>query len=93
MYLPSTTRTMLETRLARYETMLAAAYDAMDSAATGMHIQRYEFDSGEGRQEVIAIRPGELANHISWLERMIAHISQRLTGTGVVNLTMKRKYR
>lgn len=84
---------MYETRRARYVTQLAAAMDALDNAANGMHLKSYEIDTGEGRQEVIAIRPGELQNHIDYLERKIQHIDQKLNGTGVVNLTMRRKYR
>ena len=88
----STIRTILETRLTRYETMLEAAYDAMDAAADGMHIDKYELDTGEGRQAVWAASPKKIEEHIMWLEAQIRHINQRLNGQGVVNLTMKRKY-
>jgi len=72
--------------------MLTAAYDALDAAADGMHVKEYEIDTSEGRQEVIQVRPGEIDQHIDWLERKIQHLEQRLNGIGVCNLTMKRKY-
>lgn len=90
-YLSAALKATLEIRLARYETMLTAAYAAMDDLAE-QSIDRYELDTGEGRQEVFIRKVAAQQKHILFLEATIDHIRQRLAGKGVVALTMKRRF-
>jgi len=84
-------RATLEARLARYETMLAAAYDEMDSL-TENAIFSYRLDTGEGSQQVQQRKAEDQQNQIMWLEAQITRINQRLNGTGIVTFTTKRRF-
>lgn len=86
-------RTALLARKARYETMLEAAYDAVDTMSSqALVVERFNFDSGEGSQAASNRELEQLQKQILFYEAQIAHLDQRLNGLGVVNMTMHRRY-
>lgn len=92
-YISSTLKATLEARKARYETMLEAAYDAVDTLSSqALTVERFNFDSGEGSQAATNRELEQLQKQILFYEAQIAHIDQRLNGLGIVNLTMHRRY-
>lgn len=84
-------RTILEARKVRYETALETAMDQLDELSD-TDIDSYRLDTGEGSQAVTQRSISQQQKHIMWLEAQIAAIDRRLNGTGIVNLTTRRRF-
>lgn len=86
--LPST-RARIVARIAKNETLLAEAEEALSSSLTPY--KEYRFDSGEGSQKTEYKDPRQLKQIIDSLEAQIEADYRRLNGTGVVNINLRRK--
>ena len=78
----------LTAQLIRKETQLDNLYTAMgefDGVAS------YKFDSGEGLQQTKYRTIGEIQDIIDRIEAQIDRIQRILYGTGLVNITLRRK--
>lgn len=91
-YQSSALKAKLTARLTRYESLLDAAYTAMEaSESSEMTVGSYRLDTGEGSQSVTERDLQTIERRINWLESQIDHLRQRLAGLGVVAITMKRR--
>lgn len=84
------TRARLIANLAKKESQLAKAEIAYEALLT--EIKEYRFDSGEGSQRTEYRSTAELETAIDRLEKQIEDIHRRLSGTGVVNINLRRKH-
>ncbi len=85
----SKTRADLLAELAILKEQLAAAQAAFTTTLTG--IKSYKFDSGEGSQQTEYTNPKELRQLVTFLKGDIAAIEQRLNGSGVTTINLRRK--
>lgn len=85
-------REELEAQLASKQKQLTAANAALEKILSGDrgHVQKYTFDSGEGRQSVTHTDPQKLLLIISTLEKEIEFINKKLNGTGLVAVKFRR---
>lgn len=88
-YLVTSLITQINERITKKQTQLAAADLALDAAIT--EIESYKFDSGEGNQTTKYRKIEELQNLINSLEKQIESLQRRLSGTGIVNINLRRK--
>lgn len=81
--------TAFKNRLARKEALLESAYDLQEKLLSSAK-ESASMDSGDGR---VAFKNRELSDvdlTISRLESDIARLEQRLAGTGVMNIALRR---
>ena len=78
----------IKKRIAAKEAALTALDAAYLEAST--EIKEYRFDSGEGSQRVAYRNLDDLRNQISALEAEIDALYRKLSGTGVVNMSLRR---
>ena len=90
-YLDPALQSVIRSRIVRKQAQLDSAYDALDEALKNAEIQSYQFDSGEGKQATTRRKPEELQKMISMLESDIARLYNRLSGKGVVNMSLRRR--
>ena len=90
--LPKKRREELEAQLASKQAQLAAANTALEKILSGDrgHVNKYTFDSGEGRQSVTHNDPAKILELISKLESDIEFINKKLNGTGLVAVKFRR---
>ncbi len=82
-------RAALKKRLDRKEALLESAYDLQEKLLSSAK-ESASMDSGDGR---VAFKNRELLDvdlTISRLESDIARLEQRLAGTGVMNIALRR---
>jgi hypothetical protein len=89
--LSSDRRAQLLARLAARDAQLTQAYETYLALLESGN-KRYKFDSNEGSQSAWKWDLKELEQVIYSLERMVDHISRKLNGEGVVNMTLRRKF-
>ena len=92
-YLDPTTRGLIQARITRKQTQLNLAYDAQDAALDPERapVASYKFNSGEGDQYASHRKPEEIQKVITQLENQIQRDIGRLTGTGIVNMNLRRR--
>lgn len=90
-YLPADERSRILAEIAAKEEQLTAANAAYLRALSGSDVQSYRFDSGEGSQSASRRKPKEIADEIEALEAGLSRLRRRLSGTGVVNLNLRRR--
>lgn len=88
--LNSTTRTRLQARLTKRETSLAIVEVTYDEALA-VNLEMYRFDSTEGEQTSKRRKLQDLKDQIDSLQADIDNIRRRLSGTGIVNMSMRRR--
>ena len=89
--LSSAERTRIIARIAAIDAQITAAETAfVDSLATG-GVSEFRLDTGEGSQRMVYRSPDELRKLIDHLITARDHFQQRLSGTGVCIVNMRRK--
>jgi hypothetical protein len=68
-----------------------AIVQATYERALAQENESYTFDSGEGRQQAKFRGLDKIADQIDRLESQIAALQRKLSGTGVVNVNLRRK--
>ena len=86
--LSSTRRTQVQAQITRWEALLEKAYDFLNDSN---HIGEYRFDSEEGSQKTVYRTLKELMDFIDKCESMLDYLRNKLNGTGIVNMNMRRK--
>ena len=81
----------INARITTYETLLTAADAAVLAAQTD--VESYRFDSGEATQQTKRRKLKDLLNNVESIEAILRRLNQRLNGTGVINLNLRRKQR
>jgi len=84
------TKTRLETRLARKEAQLEIAYTTYETLLAEVNAS-YRFDSGEGSESTKKRDLDSLKKQIDSLESEIDGIRRRLSGLGLVRISLKRR--
>lgn len=87
----STQRAIIQARLDKKEAQLSALNDAYDESIENFGIKSFKFDSGEGSQSTTFRGPEEISREINRLETEINRLRRRLSGTGIVNLNLRRR--
>jgi hypothetical protein len=90
-YLDPTTRASLNAQLTAINGQLTAANAAYLAALENSEISTYRFESGEGTNQVTRRDPASIFNQILLLESRKRRIESRLSGTGIVNLNLRRR--
>lgn len=83
-------RTYLLNKLKKKTAQLEALEAAYLVALGNSEIERYTFDSGDGRQSTTRRSPEALQKLINTLESEIELIQRQLTPSGLVNMNLRR---
>lgn len=86
----STKKARLEARLVIIRTQISEAETALSSALSNGVIESYTFDSGEGRQQTKNRNLKQLTDILDHLYATEDSILKRLSGTGLVNINIRR---
>jgi uncharacterized protein YceH (UPF0502 family) len=86
----SSTRTRLLARLAKREASLIIAEAAYDELLAN-NVEMYRLDTTEGEQTTKRRKVADLKSQIDALESEIDNIRRRLSGTGIVNMNLRRR--
>jgi vacuolar-type H+-ATPase subunit I/STV1 len=89
--LPSWLRTKYEADLARVQSQITSASEALDSALENAEVEEYSFNSGEGQQRTKRRSIKELQQTLESLEAQEARLLRKLYGTSLVNMNLRRK--
>lgn len=87
-FLSTEIKTKLEARKARIEAQLDVAYDAL---LQNGDTKEYRIDTGGGSQRVEYTDAKGMLKIIDILERTLSSVCNRLDGTGVVNINLRRR--
>lgn len=91
-YLSSNLKAIYQERHDKYEAQLILALDYFDAIMAGEGIESGKFDSGEAMSWWKSVDPGDfLKKVIRPLESQIDHYRNKLNGTGIVRLNLRRK--
>ena len=90
--LSSPIRARLTATLAVKEQQLTLVQAAYTKALESGDTESYKFDSREGKQETVLRSPSVLSKEIRILEAEINRLYNRLDGTGLVNMNLRRRY-
>ncbi len=82
-------RTALKKRLARYEASLEKNYDLEDKLLGSSRVSA-SMDTGDGRTSFTNRDLEDVRKNINSLESSIRSIEQRLAGSGVINVALRR---
>lgn len=82
-------RTALKNRLARKEALLESAYDLQEKLLNSVR-ESANMDSGDGRVGFKNRDLEEVDLTVSRLESDIRSLEQRLAGTGIINVGLRR---
>lgn len=88
--LSSSLQSRLATTLAIKESQLALAQEAYAKALGSADTESYLFDSREGKQQTTLRSPSVISKEIRQLETDIERLYRRLSGTGIVNMNLRR---
>jgi len=83
-------RAAIEARITQYETLLEAAYDALEESVSDSK-KSYKLDTGEGMQMAVKRSLAEQTKTIRYLEACIAQMTRRLEGGLNANMNVRRK--
>ena len=89
-YLSATDRARIEAQIVTKTAQLDAANTALTAALANVEISSYKFESGEGSQSASRRKPAEIQESIRQLENQIDRLYNRLSGTGIVNMNLRR---
>jgi hypothetical protein len=89
-YLTPALRSRIQLQIATKELQLEAANNSLTAALGNAEVQTYQFDSGEGRQSTTRRKPEEIIRVIRQLESEIERLYRRLSGSGLVNMNLRR---
>lgn len=90
-YLDPSRQAQIRSRIATKEAQLASLNDAFSEAVKNAEIQSYKFDSGEGEQAATRRKPEDILKAIRLLEAEVDRLYGRLSGKGVVNMSLRRR--
>ena len=91
-YLSAELRTIYQTRHDGYEAQLILALDYLDNILAGDGIESGKFDSGEAMSWWKYTKPDDfLLKVIRPIEAQIDHYRNKLNGTGIVRLNLRRR--
>lgn len=83
-------RTNLEARKTILETQLAAANTAYTESIAASSVKSYRFDPGDATQQATRRDQKELLDTIDSLQARLDAINNRLKGTGLVTMRLRR---
>lgn len=83
--------TRIQASITAKESQLALARTAYERLLTDGDTESYLFDSREGKQATTLRSPSVLAKEITRLEAEIDRLYRRASGTGLVNMNLRRK--
>lgn len=83
-------RSDLEARKTIFETRLAEANTAYAESIAASSVKSYRFDPGDATQQATRRDQKELLSTIDSLQSRIDAINNRLKGTGLVNMRLRR---
>jgi hypothetical protein len=89
--LSSAERARIVARISTIDAQIAAAETALDDAITTGGVKEFRLDTGEGSQRMVYRDPADLDKLIYRLQVRRTHLQQRLDGTGLLNVNMRRK--
>lgn len=81
----------IQAELAELNEQLTAAQTAYKAALANSEVQSYFFDSGEGKQSGTRRKPAEIRKEIESIKSDIASLTQKLNGTGIVRMNLRRR--
>lgn len=91
-YLSPSQTARIQATLSIKEAQLSAAQAAYLKALESGDTESYLFDSREGKQSTTLRSPSVLSKEIRQLESEIERLYRRLSGTGLVNMNLRRRY-
>ena len=89
-YLNPTQRAELQARLVTLQAQLVLLDETYEKAIAS-DIEEYKLDTGEAMQQVRKRRLKSIREEIEYVQASIDLIYRKLTGSGIVNLTLRRK--
>ena len=91
-YLPSSIRARIQASIDAKEAELTAARASYLSALESGDTESYMLDTREGKQSTTLRSPSVLRKEIQALESDLNRLYNRLSGSGIVNMNLRRKY-
>jgi hypothetical protein len=80
----------IEAKIVTKEAQLVLAQAALDAALPNAEVSEYEFDSGEGRQQVKRRNVTQLQKTVKTLEDELDSLYQQKEGTGITRRRITR---
>lgn len=90
-YIHPTELARIQAQIATKEAQLTAANDALTAALEAGDVQSYKFDSGEGSQSASRRGLKELTDMVTRLEQELNRLYNRVNGTGLVTMNLRRR--
>jgi hypothetical protein len=89
--LSSTRKAEIEARITKLEARLTLAENALDGLLSAEGIESFKFDSGEAMSWAKYYKAEELRKLISNIEANLDYYRNKLNGTGIVRLNLRRR--
>lgn len=86
----SATLARIQAQITVKEAQLAVANEAYLKALGSADTESYTFDSKEGKQATTLRSPSVISNEIKKIEAELNRLYNRLSGTGIVNMNLRR---
>ena len=90
-FLSTEKKNQLNTDLIKVNSQLALLNAAYDDSITNSEVEEYSFNSSEGNQRTLRRKPKEIMEQITLLESKRDRIIKQLTGSGLVNIGLRRR--